>query len=156
MTAPRIAAAFILLLMATPSAAGGPEPGAAFAPAPPDSAAARALLLTGAAAPRPQTSLDLTFTAEPPGLRPISGLLHPRRIELNRAETTLQGLGLVTNHIGFLAAMGSATGLMDEKTAWKMIAAGAAAGALWGATFGSDDATLNTRIILAPDRPGEP
>jgi hypothetical protein len=145
------------ILAVAPAVVGadGPEPVGPFAPDPPDSIGARALLLSGAAAPLPETSLDLTFTADPPRLQPITGLLHPRRIELNRAETTLQGLARVTNHVGFLAAMGSAAGLFDEKTAWKIIAAGAAAGALWGATFGSDDATLNTRIILAPDRPFE-
>lgn len=49
--------------------------------------------------------------------------------------------------LGFL---GMEAGLWEERTAWYLMGAGAALGAIWGSTVGSENATIRVRI--EPDR----
>lgn len=108
-------------------------------PAPADADAQRLLFLQGATLARRSTptELRLEMTMAPPTERNLSHLLYRPTQPANRFESALFGLGAAANCAGFLGVLGEFAGVWDEKTAWGVLAAGAAAGALWGGTLGN-------------------
>jgi hypothetical protein len=72
-------------------------------------------------------------------------------VRLSRFATTAYGADRGANAGLFLGGIGNLIGAWDEKTAFYLMGAGAALGAIWGGTAGADDPAFNVRVT-ADDR----
>ena len=67
-------------------------------------------------------------------------------VRLSRFACTAYGADRGANAGLFLGGLGNLTGLWDEKTAFYLMGAGAALGALWGGSAGAEDPAFRVRV----------
>ena len=93
---------------------------------------------------RPSLADSLRLPASPFALR-------PRTMELSRFGCAMYGADLGAATALNLGGLGSLLGWWSEETAFYMMGAGAALGAIWGGTLGNENSKFRIRIDARPD-----
>jgi len=82
-------------------------------------------------------------------------LYRPHRVELSRFDCTLKGFGAGAKMGLFAGALAKTIGMADDDWTWYLMGTGAAAGALFGGTIGSESSRWNVEYRWSPDTPSD-